>query len=367
MLGNEVIGSNRKDQHVALANQQFTMASASDLEQTRFVHHSLPEIKVADVSLKTSVAGLEFAMPFFVNAMTGGSEKTGAINQLLGILGRETKIPLATGSISAALKDPSVAHTFSIMRQENPDGIIFANLGAHHDVENAKRAVDVLEADALQIHLNAPQEIVMPEGDRDFSMWMRNIEALVRSLEVPVIVKEVGFGMSRETVDQLASLGVETVDISGVGGTDFARIENARRTKDSYAYLYGWGQSTIISMVEAMSLPASSRPQIIASGGVKTPLDIVKLLALGAEAVGLSNRFLQLVKDYSVEQAIEEVQVFCESITAIMTLLGARDVASLRQTDLVLAPAVEAWCKARGIDWTSYANRSSQGVTSFIP
>ncbi|MGT2716396.1 type 2 isopentenyl-diphosphate Delta-isomerase [Streptococcus respiraculi] len=360
MLGNEAVGLNRKDEHVALANQQFTLASASDFEETRFVHHSLPEMKVADVSLKTSIAGLELEMPFFVNAMTGGSKKTGEINQLLGILGRETKIPIATGSVSAALKDPSVAHTFSIVRKENPNGLIFANLGAHHDVENAKRAVDILEADALQIHLNAPQEMVMPEGDRDFSMWMNNIETLVRELEVPVIVKEVGFGMSRETVGQLTSIGVKTVDISGVGGTDFVRIEDARRTRNTYDYLHGWGQSTIISMIEAMGLSATSRPQLIASGGVKTPLDIVKLLALGAEAVGLSNRFLQLVKDRrSVEQAIEEVQVFCESITAIMTLLGARDVATLRQTDLVLAPAVQHWCTARGIDWTYYANRSS--------
>ncbi|WP_228063851.1 MULTISPECIES: type 2 isopentenyl-diphosphate Delta-isomerase [unclassified Streptococcus] len=362
-MGNEVVGANRKDQHVALANQQFTMESASDIVQTRFVHHSLPEIKMADVSLKTSVAGLALEMPFFVNAMTGGSEKTGEINQLLGILGRETKIPLATGSVSAALKDSSVAHTFSIMRKENPHGIIFANLGAHHDVENAKRAIDLLEADALQIHLNAPQEIVMPEGDRDFSMWMKNIETLVHSLEVPVIVKEVGFGMSRETVARLASIGVETVDISGVGGTDFVGIENARRIKNSYDYLYGWGQSTLISMVEAMSLPATSRPQIIASGGVKNPLDIVKLLALGAETVGLSNRFLQLVKDgHSVEQAIAEVQDFCESIVAIMTILGTRDIASLRQTDLVLAPVVESWCRARGIDCTDYANRSSNNI-----
>lgn len=362
MLEHKGVGPNRKDQHVALANQQFTMQAVSDIEQTRFVHHSLPEIKVADVSLQASVAGLELEMPFFVNAMTGGSEKTGEINQLLGILGRETKIPLATGSVSAALKDPSVAHTFSVMRKENPQGIIFANLGAHHDVENAKRAIDLLEADALQIHLNAPQEIVMPEGDRDFSMWLKRIEEVVLALEVPVIVKEVGFGMSRETVAQLASIGVKTVDISGVGGTDFVKIENARRTKKTYDYLYGWGQSTVISMVEAMSLPATSRPQLIASGGVKNPLDIVKLLALGAETVGLSNRFLQLVKDRrSVEQVIEEVQTFCESIAAIMTLLGAPDLASLRQTDLVLAPSAEAWCRSRGLDWTYYANRSSEG------
>ncbi|MTB63612.1 type 2 isopentenyl-diphosphate Delta-isomerase [Streptococcus sp. zg-86] len=363
MFEKEVVSPNRKNQHVALANQQFTMESASDFEQTRFVHHSLPEMKVADVSLKTSVAGLDFEMPFFVNAMTGGSKKTGEINQLLGILGHETKIPLATGSISAALKDPSLAQTFSIMRKENPHGIIFANLGAHHDLDNARRAVELVEADALQLHVNAPQEMVMPEGDRDFSMWLKNIETIVGSIEVPVIVKEVGFGMSRETVSQLSSIGVRTVDISGVGGTDFAKIENARRIKSSYDYLHGWGQSTVVSVVEAMSLPEQIRPEVMASGGVKTPLDIVKLLALGSSAVGLSNRMLQLVKNrQSVEQAIEEVELFCEGIAAIMTLLGAKSVTDLHQTDLVLAPGVQNWCQARGIDWVSYANRSANHI-----
>ncbi len=157
-------GLDRKDQHVGLANQQYSATPAKDFTETLFVHHSLPQTKVDEVDISTSVAGLDFAFPFFINAMTGGSKKTREINRLLGIMGHFGKIALASGSVSAAIKDPSVAETFSVMRRENPYGIIFANLGAHHSVENAKRAVDLLEANAIQIHVNAPQEIVMPEG-----------------------------------------------------------------------------------------------------------------------------------------------------------------------------------------------------------
>lgn len=360
MFDYSYFGLNRKDQHVLLARQQFQRESARDFEETRFVHQSLPQLKVDDVDTSTSIAGIETKMPFFINAMTGGTEKTGKINRNLGILGYLAKVPVASGSVSAAIKDPEVAKTFSVLRKENPKGIILANLGAHHDVENAKRAVDLLEANALQIHVNAPQEIVMPEGDRDFSMWLSNIEKIVQEVEVPVIVKEVGFGMSRETVCQLSSVGVQTVDVSGVGGTDFAKIEDARRSLDHYTYLHGWGQSTVISLVEAMSVAENERPEILASGGIKNPLDIVKSLALGANAVGMSNRILQLVQhDSNLENALFEIRIIEEQTKMLMAMLGARSVAELRQKDLILSPSVQNWCQARGIDWQHYANRSN--------
>ncbi|TCD45734.1 type 2 isopentenyl-diphosphate Delta-isomerase [Streptococcus sp. X16XC17] len=351
---------NRKDQHVGLANRQFTMEPAKDFAETRFVHQSLPEMKVDDVDMSTTVAGIKMDVPFFINAMTGGSEKTGEINKNIARISYLANIPVASGSVSAGIKDPSVAKTFSVLRFENPDGIIFANLGAHHDVENAKRAVDLLEANALQIHLNAPQEIVMPEGDRDFSMWLTNIEKIVREIEVPVIVKEVGFGMSRETVQQLASVGVKTVDVSGTGGTDFIKIENKRRVMDFYDFLEGqWGQSTVTSIVEAMSLPEDIRPQIIASGGVKNPLDIVKALALGADLVGMSNRFLRYFREtHQLESTLNQMISFKDFTRELMTLAGAKTIAELRQKDMLLGSDVQNWCQARGIDWQSYANRS---------
>lgn len=361
MFYTENVSNDRKDQHVELAQQQFTLQPSRDFSETLFVHQSLPKQKVEEVDLSTELLGLEFQFPFFINAMTGGGTKTGEINRLLGIMGHMTKLPLASGSVSAAIKDSTVAKTFSVMRRENPNGIIFANLGAHHDLENAKRAVDILEANALQIHVNAPQEIVMPEGDRDFTMWLHNIESLVNHLEVPVIVKEVGFGMSRETITQLASIGVQAVDVSGTGGTDFAKIENDRRIFKDYDYLEGWGQSTVVSLLEAMSLDDDLRPHVVASGGIKTPLDIIKSLSLGADLVGLSNRFLQYVSDGKgtrFEDGLYAITVFKEQLAEIMTMLGAKNLTDLRNKDLVLSPNVAHWCQARGIDWKTYARRS---------
>ena len=356
-------GHDRKDQHVMLASQQYSKESARDFEETRFVHQSLPQLKVEDVDYSTSIAGLDLQTPFFINAMTGGTKETGRINRTLGILGFLAKIPVASGSVSAAIKDPAVADTFSVIRRENPKGIIFANLGAHHNVENAKRAVDLLEANALQIHVNAPQEILMPEGDRDFSNWLSNIETLVREIEVPIIVKEVGFGMSRETVKQLASVGVKTVDISGTGGTDFVKIEDHRRPYDRYPYMHGWGQSTVISLTEALSLPSQERPEIVASGGIKNAMDIVKSLSIGAQLVGLSNHFLQMVrKEKGIEDVLMNVRIMEEQTKKVMAMLGAKNLDELRQKDLILGPAVQNWCQARGIDWQAYANRSSQSV-----
>ncbi|HFU4448263.1 TPA: type 2 isopentenyl-diphosphate Delta-isomerase [Streptococcus suis] len=361
MMHQQEFGSDRKDQHVGLASLQYKEESPSDLTETRFVHQSLPELSLDQVDVRTCFAGFELAHPFYINAMTGGSAKTGEINRTLGILAHYTGVPIAAGSLSAAMKDPNLLDTFSVLRKENPKGLIFANLGAHHGLDNAKRAVAALEANALQIHVNAPQEIVMPEGDRDFSMWLKNIETLVRELEVPVIVKEVGFGMSRETVSQLQSVGVKTIDISGTGGTDFAKIENARRSQSKLDFLEGWGQSTLVSTLEALEARGQKELSILASGGVKTSLDIVKLLAVGADAVGMSNRILQLVKDGDGEHlqaACLELDNMKEEIRAIVGMLGAKNLTELRTKDLILAPKVQNWCEARGIDWKAYANRS---------
>ncbi|MET3558132.1 isopentenyl-diphosphate delta-isomerase [Streptococcus rupicaprae] len=350
--------ANRKDQHVGLANQQYQEASGEDLAAIRLVHHAFPELDVADVAISTRLGDLNFTSPFFINAITGGSPQTTKLNQRLAILARETGLAMATGSVSVAMKDPEAAASFKVVRQENPKGLVFANLGAHHGLENARRAVDLLEADALQIHVNVPQEIVMPEGERAFRGWLDNIEAIVAKLEVPVIVKEVGFGMSRETLVELYGRGVKLVDISGRGGTNFARIENARRKSAKYDFLEDWGLTTVESLIEAMSLPKDQRPQVIASGGVRHALDVVKCLALGADLVGLSGQALHWVRTPdSMETAILAVNTLQTQIAEIMTILGAKDLEALRQATLILPPSVRDWAQARGIDVSEYGRR----------
>ena len=352
------IDSERKDQHVAFAEQQYQDMGQADFQKMRFVHHSLPEIAVADISLETKLAGFTMAQPFYINGMTGGSEKTKSINADLAAVAKLTGLAMASGSVSAALKDPSVSDSFAIIRKVNPNGLVFANIGAHHSLENAKRAVAVLEADALQIHINAPQEMIMPEGDRDFTMWLRQIEEITAHVGVPVIVKEVGFGMSRETIRQLIAVGVRTIDVSGKGGTNFAAIENARRTHIAYDDLENWGQSTLISLLEAQAF--QQKAEIIASGGIKNPFDIVKALSLGAKAVGLSGQFLHMVLEDGPVKTAETVAAWKEQITTIMAMLGKTSVADLQQTDVIFQRDIIDWCDMRGLDYRHYANRSNK-------
>lgn len=185
---------------------------------------------------------------------------------------------------------------------------------------------------------------------------MSELECIVNGVDVPVIVKEVGFGMSHETIQQLTSIGVKTIDVSGMGGTNFAQIENYRRKENKLDFLEGWGQSTAISLLEAQSFIHSS--EILASGGIRTSMDIVKSLSLGARAVGVSGHFLHSVLKNGVEETIVEIEQLKEHIVAIMTLLGAETIAELQYTDVIISGAVKDWCEARGIDYRSYARRN---------
>lgn len=187
---------NRKDEHVSLA-KAFHNKQINEFDFVRLVHRPLPQSKVDEVSLKTEVAGFTLSSPFYINAMTGGSEKTKKINHDLAHIAKSAGLMIATGSVSAALKDPSLADSYTVMRDVYPEGKILANVGAGTSVARAQEAVALFQADALQIHLNAPQELVMPEGDRDFSQWKELISEIQQTLDVPVIVKEVGFGMTR--------------------------------------------------------------------------------------------------------------------------------------------------------------------------
>ena len=350
------IDSIRKDEHVDLAEKQYQAASQSDFQKIRFVHHSLPQMATTDVSLASHLLGYDMPLPFYINGMTGGSDKTKVINQQLAEVAKASGLVMASGSVSAAIKHPELSDSFKVIREVNPDGIVLANLGAHHTVENAKHAVDILQANGMQIHINAPQELVMPEGDRDFSMWLSQIEAIVKGVGVPVMVKEVGFGMSCETIKQLTDVGVEWIDVSGRGGTNFAAIENARRSTFSYDDLENWGQSTVVSLLEAADL--KNHAHILASGGIKTPYDIVKALSLGAEAVGLSGQFLHMVLENGPEKTVATIESWKEKITAIMTLLGAKSVADLQKTDLMFHRDLIDWCDMRSIDYKAYGKRS---------
>ncbi|MHC5215811.1 type 2 isopentenyl-diphosphate Delta-isomerase [Enterococcus sp. LJL128] len=348
--------NNRKDEHLSLA-KAFHKEQENDFDRLRFVHHSLPEASTETVDLTTHFLGFSLPLPFYINAMTGGSEKTKKINQQLGIIARETGVLVATGSVSAALKDPTLSDSYSIVRKENPNGKILANIGAGTSLDDAKRAVELFKADGLQIHLNAPQELVMPEGDRDFTSWLEQIEEINQQLDCPLMVKEVGFGMSSQTLAQLFSIGIQTVDVSGRGGTSFTQIENARRKKRELSFLNDWGQSTVISLLESSG--HRDKMTILASGGIRNSLDIIKALSLGAKGVGISGTILTYLMSNGLDAAIALVRQWQEELTLLYTLLGKRTTEELTTTDLVFDRSLIDWCESRGIPYQYYSQRSS--------
>ncbi|MEU4646993.1 type 2 isopentenyl-diphosphate Delta-isomerase [Nocardia fluminea] len=348
--------ADRKDDHVRHAvNHHRQATGVSDFDSVTFVHHALAGIDAEDVSLAVDVAGKQWNTPLFVNAMTGGSTKTGEINRQLAIAARETGIPIASGSMSAYFRDPSVAGTYRVLRQENPHGFVMANVNANATVDQVRSAVDLLEADALQIHLNAVQEVVMPEGDRSFGAWPRQIERIVAATAVPVFVKEVGFGLSRQTVTWLRDAGVSVADVGGRGGTNFARIENDRRAGGDFGFIESWGQSTPNCLLDCAGIPGIG---IAASGGIRSPLDIARALALGADATGVAGAFLETLVSHDTAALVDKIGTWLDQLRTILTVLGARTPADLVGADLLITGDVASFCRLRGIDAAALAHRS---------
>jgi len=300
----------RKNEHVEIAMAQ-TDATISDFDEIRFVHHSIPSIDVSDINLESSLKDFTLSQPLYINAMTGGSEWTKQINEKLAMIARESGMAMAVGSTHAALRNSKMASSFTIVRETNPNGIIFSNVGADVPVDKAVESVHLLDAQALQVHVNAPQELVMPEGNRIFSTWMDNLAQIVARVDVPVIIKEVGFGMSKETIKQLHEIGIRYVDVSGRGGTNFVDIENERRSYKDMDYL-------------SLSTSYQRDMDILASGGVRSPLDVIKCLALGASAVGMSRPFLNQVENYGITETLNYTEQFTEHMKKIMTMLDDR-------------------------------------------
>ena len=319
---------NRKDEHIKYAlKYQSPYNSFDDME---LIHHYLPDYDLSEIDLHTHFAGRDFEFPFYINAMTGGSEKGRAVNQKLAQIAQATGLVMVTGSYSAALKNP---HDDSYpSKEEFPELLLATNIGIDKPYELGLQTIHEMQPIFLQIHVNLMQELLMPEGEREFRQWKENLADYATKMPVPVILKEVGFGMDLKTIEMAHKLGIKTVDISGRGGTSFAYIENQRGHNRSY--LDEWGQSTVQTLLNAQSM--IDKIEILASGGVRHPLDIVKCLVLGAKAVGVSRAILELVEKYSVEEVITIINGWKDDLRLIMCALNCKTIAELRQVDYLL-------------------------------
>lgn len=339
----------RKDDHIEIAYRQYNAQAESGFEHVRFIPNALPQLALNDVdtSVKVFDETTKWDTPLYINAMTGGSKKGENINESLAKVAAKTGLAMASGSLSAALKNPRLAETFSVIRRFNPRGFVMANVSAGASAEQAIKAVEILQANALQIHLNSAQELVMSEGDRDFSAWLNNIEAIVSALDsmkVPVVVKETGCGMSARDVLRLQNVGVRAVDVGGRGGTNFVAIENARRGRESgYEFLDSWGLTTVESLIDIAQCDEilreqrdSAQMQVFASGGVRTPLDVVRSLRLGASAAGVAGEFLHTLISEGEDALVEQIESWKAQIRVIMALLGCKNIEDLRENSRIL-------------------------------
>lgn len=293
---------------------------------------SLPEINYDEIDTSLNFLNKKVKFPLMINAMTGGSDLSEEINRSLANVAAEYDLPMAVGSQTIALEDKDSRKSFEIVREIIKDGIVISNLSGFASTEDAKLAVDLLRADAIQIHLNPAQELVQVEGERNFCGILNNIEKIVNTSEVPVIVKEVGFGMSQKTVKKLHDVGVKYVDISGFGGSNFFEIENLREPNADISDLFSWGIPTALSLIETKKL-AYDDMHIIASGGIKTSVDIVKSLCIGADMTAISGEILSYIVRGGYEYTLRYIDGLMEKTKMLMMLNGAKNISELQKVD----------------------------------
>ncbi len=312
-------------------------------EHLHFEHSALPEIDLDDIDLSQDFLGKTLAAPLLISSMTGGTAQASEINRNLAIAAQEAGIAMGLGSQRVAIEDPSLSDTFN-MRDVAPDALMFANLGAvqlnyGYGAEEAQRAIDMIEADALVLHLNALQEAVQPEGDTRFGSLLSKIEVLVASVSVPVIAKDVGWGISGTVAKRLVQAGVEIIDVAGAGGTSWSQVEMHRAAEEKQADLarmfVDWG----IPTAEAVRQVRAALPDIpvIASGGLRSGLDIAKSIALGAQLGGMAGPFLGAAVESS-EAVTDLIHQTVRELRVCMFATGSRDLKSLGATKLITRP-----------------------------
>jgi isopentenyl-diphosphate delta-isomerase len=342
------VRQSRKLDHINYALKLADGPKDTGFADFTLLHNCLPEISWEEIDISSHIACIDISHPVIINAITGGTADVLDINARLAEIAAATNSVMAVGSQYAALEDSANISSFQIVRKKNPHGIIFSNLGAHVTPDEALRAIDMLESQALQLHLNPAQEIIMAEGDRDFTGYLKNIESIVKCSPVPIIIKEVGCGIAKEQARALLEAGVQAIDIGGLGGTNFIAIEAARRNIALSAEMLSWGIPTALTAVEIASI-LSAKQTLIVSGGIRTPLDTVKSLAIGGNAVGIAAPFLRRVND-DLEATLMWLNDFLQDVKRFMLLTGSKNIQELREKPLIITGYSREWLASRGIN-----------------
>jgi isopentenyl-diphosphate Delta-isomerase len=327
----------RKTDHIRINLEKDVSSDlTTGLEKIKFIHQALPELNLAEINLEQNIFGKKLSAPILISSMTGGTEQAGKINLILAQAAQAEGIALGLGSQRAGLEHADLIASYQV-RKTAPDILLFSNLGAvqlnyHYSPDDCQRAVDQVDADGLFLHLNSLQEAIQPEGNTQFKGLLNKIEQVCHKLTVPVIVKEVGWGISEKTAKLLASAGVAAIDASGAGGTSWSQVEMYRISDDIQAQIAAafrdWGIPTTESIKNIMK--AAPGMTIFASGGLRNGVDIAKCLAIGADIGGMAAPFLHAAT-ISVEETIRLIKAYKREIQICMFATGSASISDLRK------------------------------------
>ena len=349
----------RKKEHIDLCLEKDVSSSiTTGFDDVQIVHNALPSISKKGIDTSCEFLGKRLSAPIIISAMTGGTPEAETINKNLAAAAEELGLALGLGSERAAIQDEALWKTYDV-RDVAPNIPLIANLGLvqfvkEYGLKQAKEAVEKINADALAIHLNALQEAVQPEGDTNFTNSITPIKTICHDLGKPVIVKETGAGISRDVAAQLASAGVHAIDVSGAGGTSFSQIELYRGGKTAEAFS-DWGIPTACSVAE---VARAAKVHVIASGGIRTGVDVAKAIALGAKYAGIALPLLEPANE-SKEAVIKALKAIIDEFRTAMFLMNAGKVAEIQSKDVVITGKTAEWLALRGLKPELYASRES--------
>lgn len=344
--------SERKRSHLALCEAEAVEYAGKTtlLEDVELVHDALPELAVDEVDVSTDLLGKRLRAPLLITGMTGGTDEASAINRELAQVAEEHGLAFGLGSQRAMQRAPELAYTFEV-RAHAPTTLVLANLGVVQagklSSAEVERLVTAVGADALCIHLNPAQELIQASGDRDFRGGLRTIARLVRDLRAPVVVKETGCGISRRVADRLRGAGVRTIDVSGAGGTSWVKVEALRAggcDRERGELFADWGIPTAAALLGVRDLGLD----VIASGGVRTGLDVAKAIALGARVAGVALPVFRALREGGARAAGEFLDRLVAGLRTAMVLTGSRDLAALGRTPVVIGSRLREWALAGG-------------------
>ncbi|MDI3483538.1 MAG: isopentenyl-diphosphate Delta-isomerase [Methanobacteriaceae archaeon] len=346
--------SDRKLEHILLCTHyDVEYKKDTGFKDVELVHNALTQVDTEEIDLSIKLLGKELQSPIMITAITGGHPLAFRINRALAKAAEKLGIGLGVGSQRAGIEDPSLEATYTIAREEAPSTLLIGNIGAPQ-IEYAEAAVEMIDADALAIHLNPLQESIQPGGDINSSGLLDSIKRIVENIKVPVLVKETGAGICAEDALRLEEIGVAAIDVAGAGGTSWAAVETYRAEEKHLGRLYwDWGIPTAVSTVEVAQ---TVKIPVIASGGIRSGLDAAKAIALGADAVGIALPVLKGAQK-SYREVINVIRRFNESLKVAMYLVGAQNIEELKKVPVVIKGETRTWLRERGFNTSKYARR----------